>query len=328
MTKRILITGAAGYLGRQLGNRLAMSHDVLGVDVVPRDRVAGAVDFPLRELDIRDPSLGEVMAEHGTTHVVHLASVLQASKERERDFDIDVNGTRTVLDGCLAAGVRHLTVTSSGAAYGYHPDNPEWIDEDDPLRGNPEFAYSDHKRQVEELLGRYRCEHPDLRQLVLRPGTVLGATTANQITGLFTGRRVLALRGSASPFVLIWDEDVLAILERGIETGAMGRYNLAGDGALTVAEIAERLGKPLLRLPVSLVKAGLRVQRWHGRPVGPEQVAFLRYRPVLSNRRLKEEFGYTPMKTTAEVLDHFMAAQRGGGVEARKLAPPPPSDGG
>jgi UDP-glucose 4-epimerase len=311
MTKRVLITGAGGYLGRQLGNRLAASEEyaVLGVDVVPRDRVAGPVDFDLRQLDVRDAGLRDVVAEHRATHVVHLASILQASRDRERDFSIDVGGTRNVLDACLATGVGHLTVTSSGAAYGYHPDNPEWIDEDDPLRGNPEFAYSDHKRQVEELLARYRSEHPELRQLVLRPGTVLGATTDNQITGLLTGRRVLALRGSASPFVLIWDEDVLAILERGVAADAVGRFNLAGDGALTLAEIAERLDKPLLRLPVWLVRAGLQVQRWRGRPVGPEQVAFLRYRPVLSNRRLKEELGYTPSRTTVEVLDAFAAAR-------------------
>jgi UDP-glucose 4-epimerase len=38
---------------------------------------------------------------------------------------------------------------------------------------------------------------------------------------------------------------------------------------------------------------------------GPEQVDFLRYRPVLSNRRLKEEFGYRPQKTSAEVFDFY-----------------------
>ncbi len=305
--RRILVTGAAGYLGHQLGNRLAAAgYDVLGVDVRTRDDV----DFELRHLDVRDPALGDLLVEEGITHVAHLASVLQASADRARDFDIDVGGTRNVLAACVRAGVGHLVVTSSGAAYGYHADNPAWIDEDDPLRGNPEFAYADHKRQVEELLAAYRRDHPQLRQLVLRPGTVLGAGTDNQITALFTGRVVLGLRGSSSPFVLVWDHDVLDVLERGIVEERSGTFNLAGDGALTVAEIAARLGKPLLRLPVWLVRAGLRVQRWRGRPVGPEQVAFLQHRPVLSNRRLKEEFGHVPRMTTVEVLDHF-ARSRG-----------------
>jgi UDP-glucose 4-epimerase len=39
---------------------------------------------------------------------------------------------------------------------------------------------------------------------------------------------------------------------------------------------------------------------------GPEQVNFIRYRPVLSNLGLKEEFGYIPEKTTREVFDFYM----------------------
>lgn len=311
MSRRVVVTGAAGYLGRQLARRLAASYDVLGLDVRDPAEVGhpDELGFDLRRGDVRDPALGETLRGFGATHVVHLASVLVASRDRARDFDIDVNGTRNVVEACLGAGVEHLTVTSSGAAYGYHPDNPAWIDEHDPLRGNPEFAYSDHKRQVEELLAGYRETHPRLRQLVLRPGTVLGDSTDNQITGLFTGPRVVALRGCPSPFVLIWDQDVLGVLEQGIATDHTGIYNLAGDGALTMPEIAERLGKPLLALPVPLVRAGLQVQRWRGRPVGPEQVAFLRYRPVLSNRRLKEEMGYVPQRTTAEVLEGFARAR-------------------
>jgi len=43
---------------------------------------------------------------------------------------------------------------------------------------------------------------------------------------------------------------------------------------------------------------------------GPEQVNFLRYRPVLSNRRLKEEFGYVPRKTTREAFEFFLEHRR------------------
>ena len=300
--KRILITGAAGYIGHQLGNRLAKDYFVIGTDIQTRD----GLTFPLEVLDVRDSKLVLTLAEYRITHVIHLASVLQASPDRQRDHDIDVNGTRNVLEACLAAKVQHLTVTSSGAAYGYHPDNPEWIDEDDPLRGNPEFAYSDHKRQVEELLAEHRETHPQLSQLIFRPGTVLGADTRNQITGLFLAPRLLAIRGSDSPFVFIWDQDLLDAMEHGLREDKTGRYNMAGNGALTIRDIGRRLNKPVVTLPASLVKLGLQVAKWMGKPVAPEQVNFLRYRPVLSNRRLKEEFGYRLQKTSAETLEYFI----------------------
>ena len=125
---RILITGAGGYIGRQLGERLAADHDVLGLDV----RVPDGLPFECRRGDIRDPALADLLRAHRAEVVVHLAAVLEDSGDRVRDHDIDVNGTRNVLRACLTAGVRQLVVTSSGAAYGYHPDNPAWLDEGQP----------------------------------------------------------------------------------------------------------------------------------------------------------------------------------------------------
>lgn len=304
---RILITGAGGYLGRQLGETLCAHHDVTGLDI----RVPEGLSFECRRGDIRDPALADLLRDKGIERVIHLAAVLEDSGDRARDYDIDVNGTRNVLESCVAAGVQQIVVTSSGAAYGYHPDNPEWIDERDPLRGNPEFAYSDHKRRVEELLADYRERHPALKQLILRPGTVLGEHTRNQITQLFERKKLLAISGSASPFVFIWDQDVIGVILRGVEEDAAGIYNLAGDGALTVQELAAILGKPVMTLPAGLLRAALAV----GHALGltrhaPQQINFLRYRPVLSNRRLKEEFGYRPEKTSEQVFRYFVEHAR------------------
>ncbi|MBG33131.1 SDR family oxidoreductase [Alcanivorax jadensis] len=307
MRRRILITGAAGYIGSQVARRLSQDHHVVGVDI----RADDSAGFPFYEMDIRDPNLGRLLGEHHIQQVVHLAAVLEDSGDRARDFDIDVNGTRNVLDACVAAGVEQLVVTSSGAAYGYHPDNPAWLDEDDALRGNPEFPYSDHKRQVENLLAEYRQKHPALKQLVLRPGTVLGANTRNLITRLFEKPRLVAVAGSPSPFVFIWDQDVVAIIQKGVLEGKAGRYNLAGDGALSIHELGRLLGKPVVSVPAGLIRAAL----WIGNRLGltrytPGQVNFLRYRPVLANRRLKEDFGYIPRKTSEQVFRFYIAGQQ------------------
>lgn len=296
--KRILVTGAAGYIGRQVCAALAAENWVIGTDIRPAE-----LPCELVQMDVRDPQLEALLRAQRITHVVHLAAVLGDSGDPQRDYDIDVNGSTNVVDACIAAGVRHLTVTSSGAAYGYHADNPPWISETDPLRGNDSYPYSRHKRLVEEMLAERRQQHPELAQLILRPGTVLGAGTRNLITNLFEKKVMLALRGAASPFVFIWDQDVVRIIVRGVESGATGAYNLAGDGALPLRELAHLLGKPCLVLPPTLVRLLLHIgQRLGLTRYGPAQLDFLRYRPVLDNQRLKTIFGYTPQLTSAQVF--------------------------
>ncbi len=318
----VLITGGAGYIGRLAVAALAARRDhagalrpvsrVVSVDVhevPPGQRVAG-VDY--RVLDVRDPALAALLREEAVDVVAHLAAIVTPGKASNRalEHSVDVLGTANVIAACVDAGVTKLVVTSSGAAYGYHADNPPWLSEDDALRGNREFAYADHKRQVEELLRRARLEHPALRQLVLRPGTVLGEGTSNQITALFEGRVVTGLLGAATPFVFIWDRDVADIVALGVCNDVTGAFNLAGDGAVPLRELAAMLHKPFLPLPVPVVRGALSVLKRLGRTsYGPEQVDFLRYRPVLSNRRLKDEFGYTPTMTSREVFAHFCAAR-------------------
>ena len=315
MTRRVLITGAAGYLGSSvvdlLAGRAARTGDpacIVAGDVreVPPERRRAGVEYV--SLDVRTPGGAEVLTRRGVDTVVHLAAIVTPGPKsnRELEYSVDVLGTRNVLEACVAAGVRRVIVTSSGAAYGYHADNPEWLSEDAPVRGNEAFAYSHHKRLVEEMLAEYRRAHPGLEQVVFRVGTILGEATRNQITALFERPRLIAIRGSKSPFVFIWDRDVAGAIEHAIFGGPPGIYNVAGDGALSIQEIAARLGKRCITIPPGLLRAVLAVLHPLGlSQYGPEQVDFLRYRPVLDNRRLKEVFGYVPQLTSAEVFELF-----------------------
>lgn len=312
---RILITGAAGAVGQALLAELAAEGggaSVIATDIRTPAHLPDGMAY--QPLDVRGGDAGRIIGEIRPEVVVHLASIVTPPKNSSRAFEyaVDVIGSRNVLDACLAHGVRRLVVTSSGAAYGYHADNPVPLREDHPLRGNEAFAYAHHKRLVEAMLAEARRTAPGLEQVVLRVGTVLGEGLENQITALFHRKRLLAVAGSQSPFVFIWIRDLARILARAATDGPSGIYNVAGDGTMGIDDLARALGKPVLRLPAGLLKLALGIARPLGLSrYGPEQVRFLQYRPVLDNSKLKTVFGYRPEKTSAET---FALWQRAAGL--------------
>lgn len=315
----VLVTGAGGLVGRQVVSRLHAEPDpprIVALDLhAPQEgECLPGVHYEI--CDIRDRALAELARRHAVDTVVHLAALVSPGRRssREREYAVDVLGSRNVLEACLSSGVRQLVYLSSGAAYGYHPDNPIPLREEHALRGNHAFAYAWHKRLVEEMLEEARRAHPELLQLVLRPGTILGERVASPITALFERRWIVGAAGSDAPFVLIWDEDVAACIVKGIRERRSGIFNLAGDGALPLREIARRLGRRYVPLPPLLLVAALGAARRLGLSArGAEQVDFLRYRPVLCNEKLKRELGFTPSLSSEGCLERYRVLRFGGG---------------
>ena len=311
--KTVLVTGSSGYLGSQTVAALAQRKDlqVVALDVrEPTTRLAGVC---YEVADIRAPQVSDMLGRHQPAVVVHLASIVTPGKNSKRafEYDVDVNGTRNLVQACVQHGVQRVIVSSSGAAYGYYADNPPWLVETDAVRGNEVFAYACHKRLVEEMLLDYRTRHPELEQIVFRIGTILGPTVRNQITDLFEKPTLLAIAGSDSPFVFIHDQDVVGAILHGVDSARVGIFNVAGDGKLSIFEIAQRLGKRCRVLPAGVIQAALWVlKKLNLTQYGPEQIDFLRYRPVLLNTRLKEEFGYVPKLNSAQVFELYRASRQ------------------
>ncbi|UTW06038.1 NAD-dependent epimerase/dehydratase family protein [Pseudomonas benzenivorans] len=306
---RVLITGAAGFIGRQVLSELAIQHPqwtLIAADVRPVTLQGLQLNVETVQLDISRPGeVRECVADYRPQAILHLAAVVNppAAMGEARLHAIEVGGTQALLEAALANGVEQLIVTSSGAAYGYCAQNPEWLDEDQPLAGDGQSAHVRHKREIEQLLAVARVRHPRLRQLVLRPCTILGRRIDSRVSELFDRRAVLGVKGHDSRFVFIWEQDVVNVIRQGLERGREGIFNLAGDGALSLRDIAGLLGKPYRSLPAAVLGTAWRLLKPLGLSrSGAEQLDFLCYRPLLANRRLKESFGYTPRYTSREAF--------------------------
>ncbi|MFY0641369.1 MAG: NAD-dependent epimerase/dehydratase family protein [Bermanella sp.] len=305
---KILITGAAGDIGSRLVEHFNNDASVELYTTALND-LASHVSSIHKCFDIRDVDFIEWVKEIKPDVIIHLASIIQLpeSMSREEAFEIDVIATENLVKAAIEVGVEKFVVTSSGAAYGYWKDNPQWLTEDMPVRGNEDYFYSSHKRQVEEMLAKYRLSHSQLQQVVLRPGTVLGPNFNNPITNMFSKKTIVGIAGSRSPFVIIWVDDLVAYLIEAAKSNVEGVFNVAGDGTLTLKEIAAHLNKPYLSIPSWFLRAALFVfKKLRLSQYGPEQVKFIEFRPVLSNQKIKQKFTHQPEKTTEQAFLSFI----------------------
>ncbi len=313
MRKRILVTGASGYIGGQFVEYLSTlnEHDleIIATDIQDKELSENTHPISFVKGDLRSEEVANLILKTTPDVVVHLAAIVTPSKGMTRQFmyEVEVEGTQKILDACVKANVSKIVVTSSGAAYGYHANNPEWLRETDELRGNEEMPYPWHKFLIEKMLQKYRTHHPDLKQVVFRVSTILGRQTNNQITDMFRKKNVVGVTTTDTPFVIIWDQDLINCLtEAALNNKKEGVFNLTGDGYITLKEIADKLGKRFIALPPKLVEIGLRGLKLFGvTQYDPEQIKFVQYRPVLDNTKLKTEFGYKPQKNSVQAFEFY-----------------------
>ncbi len=164
--KRCLVTGGAGFLGINLVRYLLeRGHEVVSLDVAPfdypeRDRIT-VVDGDIRDRAAVDRAL------EGCDMVVHCAAALPLYKPADI-FSTDIDGTRTVLQAALDAGVARAVHVSSTAVYGIPDHHP--LLETDRLHGVG--PYGEAKVKAEEVCDEFRAQ--GMTVPIIRPKSFIG----------------------------------------------------------------------------------------------------------------------------------------------------------
>lgn len=304
--KKVLITGSSGYLGRRLIDALGRREDIkeiIGIDInAPAHLPEGLIFY---KKDIRDPDIGRIFSAHGVDVVFHLAFVVKPIHNIKLMHDIDVSGSRNILENALSAGVPHVLVTSSTLAYGAHPDNPDILTETSPLRGNRTFPYGYYKALTDQMIQQFSSAHPHLPITILRPCTVFGPGIDNYISRMLFMPATVRILGYNPPVQFIHEDDFVSACISTMTAEIPGVFNIAGDGTVTVDEIAGIIGTRVLPLPAWLLYPMLEtLWRLHcpGIEVNRGYLDYVRYPFVASNQKAKEKIGFYPAFSSRETV--------------------------
>src|SRR4051794_18087941 len=233
-----MVTGGSGYIGSRLVERLIQREDtekIVICDVRP-PKFRPKTEF--QQLDVRDRERAKEILEREKPDVlVHLAFILNPMRDEETMYDIDVNGTRNVLEAASSAGIGQVLVTSSSTAYGAFPDNPVPLTEEDPVRGVAAFEYARDKTESDRLCQLWALEHPDRVMTIVRPCIVFGPNVDNYLVRIWTDAPFQPDFGNLdTPMQFVHEDDVVEAITRLLIGRHGGAFNVAGDGTMTLGE--------------------------------------------------------------------------------------------
>jgi nucleoside-diphosphate-sugar epimerase len=330
---RIVVTGATGNVGTSVLR--ALSADPSIDEIVGLARRRPEIEFARTRFvtaDVAHDDLAPIF--DGADAVIHLAWLIQPSRDRALTRSVNVEGSRRVFAAVADAGVPALVYASSVGAYSPGPKD-RFVDESWPTGGIQTSFYSRDKSAVERSLDGFEAAHPQIRVVRLRPGLIFKAAAASGIRRQFAGPLLPTplLRRGLIPVVPamerlrfqgVHSHDVGEAYRLAALAGdARGPFNIAAGPVLDPDELGRLLGaRPIAVSPRVLRTLANVSWKLHLQPSPPGWLDMALGVPLMDTTRAREELGWEPTHTAgAALLELIDAMRRGDGLPTAPLQP-------
>jgi nucleoside-diphosphate-sugar epimerase len=333
---RVLVTGASGNVGTSVLGALA--GDPAVTEIVGVARRIPRASFEKTRWERADVARSDLVSLfEGANAVVHLAWLIQPSRDESVTHAVNVQGSARVFEAVASAGVPALVYASSIGAYAPGPGR-DAVDESWPTTGVDSSYYSRQKAAVERLLDRFEDSHPAVRVVRLRPALIFKRAAASEIRRFFIGPFLpnALVRPRALPVLplprglrtqAVHSQDVGEAYRLAVTREVRGPFNIAADPPLDRDTLSRMFQARALELPPALLRA-LVMLAWQLRlqPTSPGWLDMGMSLPLMDTARARSELGWTPQFSSYQALEELLDGLR----EHAGLQTPPldPAAGG
>jgi UDP-glucose 4-epimerase len=313
---RIVVVGATGNVGTSVLE--ALGRDVAVESVLGLARRLPRAEFAKTEFAAADVTRDDLVRFfRGADCVIHLAWLIQPSRNLDLLRRVNVEGSSRVFAAVAAAQVPALVVASSIGVYS--PGPKRRVDERWPHEGIPTSWYSRHKAEMERRLDRFEREHASIRVARLRPALIMKRQSAEEIRRLFFGPFLPSplLKPGRLPIVphvpgavvqLVHSLDVGEAYRLAAVRDVRGAFNVSAEPELDGKRLAQALGTRALAIHPRIARAvAAGTWRLRAHPTSPDWLDLALKSPLLDTTRAREELGWSPTRDSIATIRELLA---------------------
>ena len=307
-TRKVVITGISGRLGRLVARRLHHELDwhIVGVDRRPLQ--GRPKDIEHHQVDLRSKKARDIFRAGDVDALIHLGVMHDPRARPAELYSWNITGTTKLLEYCQAYRVPKVVLLSSANVYGPRPDNPQFLTEDAPLLAAQRFPQMRDLVEIDHLVSTFLWRASGTETVILRPVHMVGPVR-NAPSNYLRIERPPMLLGFDPMVQLIHVEDVAEAIALALVPGRRGIYNVVGPGEVPLSKVLAELGREPLAIPHPVASPILSVAFRLGLSSFPvAELDFIRYVCMVDGRRASAELAFRPrygLRETIHAVDEL-----------------------
>lgn len=303
--KRVLVTGAAGIIGKKVCEQLhAQGYEVAGMDMRAWEVPVPGVSY--HTVDIRKRAGEDVFRKFAPEVIVHMATVTHLTSKGDARFRINLGGTKSAIDFASQYGAKHFVFVGRHTYYGAAADSPLYHSEEEPPIGATSFPELADLVAADLYAGSNLWRHPDVDTAVLRFCYTLGPKGHGTLASFVKGKLVPMILGFDPLFQFMHEDDVASAVVSAVQHKLRGVFNVAGPHPVPLSSLVRTLERRAIPVPELLISTLLgRI----GLPILPRgAIAHIKYPIVIDAAKFHAATGFVHRYDEYETMVAFKKA--------------------